>query len=100
MRIVMLSGEGPDSADVPIADAPANDTFVMKPFDFTVLLDVIAVQLGIEWLRAAGAPRAAAAGEAGLELPHLPGVITPVAAAHCAEIERLVRIGHVRAIEA
>lgn len=100
LRIVMLSGEGPDSADGPIADAPANDTFVMKPFDFTVLLDVIAVQLGIEWLRAAGAPRAAAAGETGAELPHLPGLITPAAAAHCTEIERLVRIGHVRAIEA
>ncbi|RNJ63550.1 MAG: response regulator [Porphyrobacter sp. IPPAS B-1204] len=99
LRIVMLSGEGPQSAvppDTRSADAPANDTFVMKPFDFTVLLDVMAAQLGLEWLRAAGAPRAAAIPD----LPRLPGVIAPVAAAHCAEIERLVRIGHVRAIEA
>ena len=103
LRIVMLSGEGQDSAALPdawSADAPANDTFVMKPFDFTVLLDVIAAQLGLEWLRAAGAPRAADAAETGTDLPPLPGVVASVAAAHCAEIERLVRIGHVRAIEA
>lgn len=95
LRIVMLSGEGPQSAGPP-RESPANDTFVMKPFDFTVLLDVIAQQLGIEWLRAAGTPVPVS----GPELPHLPVTIAPAAAAHCAEIERLVRIGHVRAIEA
>ncbi len=99
LRIVMLSGEGPQSA-VPSADAatdgPANDTFVMKPFDFTVLLDVIAAQLGLEWLRAAGLPRAVS----GPDVPALPVTVAPAAATHCAAIERLVRIGHVRAIEA
>lgn len=95
LRIVMLSGEAPDSATDQFADAPANDTFVMKPFDFTVLLDVIAAQLGIEWLRAPGAPA-----ETAPEPLRLPGVIAPAAAAHCAAIERLVRIGHVRGIEA
>lgn len=96
LRIVMLSGEGPHSG-YPRADGPANDTFVMKPFDFTVLLDVIAGQLGIEWVRAAGLPREAGAGEVVCSLPL---TIAPRAAAYCAEIERLVRIGHVRAIEA
>lgn len=100
LRIVMLSGEAPDSATGQPADGPANDTFVMKPFDFTLLLDVIAAQLGIEWVRAAGTPRAAAPAETAPELPRLPGVIAPAAAAHCAAIERLVRIGHVRGIEA
>ncbi|WP_301751484.1 ATP-binding protein [uncultured Erythrobacter sp.] len=95
LRIVMLSGEGPHSA-APPADGPANDTFVMKPFEFTVLLDVIAAQLGLEWLRAGGPARDAP--EAGVT--HLPPAIASRAAAHCAEIERLVRIGHVRAIEA
>jgi hypothetical protein len=68
----------------------------MKPFEFTVLLDVIAEQLGLEWLRAAGAPSALPE----TALPRLPVTVAPAAAAHCAEIERLVRIGHVRAIEA
>lgn len=95
LRIVMLSGEGPESAGPP-HESPANDTFVMKPFDFTVLLDVIAAQLGLEWLRAAGACRSAAPPD----ILRLPVTAAPAAAAHCAEIGRLVRIGHVRAIEA
>jgi hypothetical protein len=70
----------------------------MKPFDFTVLLDVIAGQLGLEWVRVPGA----AGGAAGTpDAPRaLPFIVTPLIAAHCAEIERLVRIGHVRSLEA
>lgn len=98
LRIVMLSGEGPQAPGHRRGESPANDTFVMKPFDFAVLLDVIAAQLGVEWVRAAGEPRADAA--AAPPLAALPLVTAPVAAAHCAEIERLVRIGHVRGIEA
>ena len=94
LRIVMLSGEAP------LAQGPGtdHDTFIMKPFAFDALLDVIADQLGVEWVRAAGEPRAIAPETPAM--PSLPLVIAPVAAAHCAEIERLVRIGHVRAIEA
>ncbi|MFM7378661.1 MAG: hybrid sensor histidine kinase/response regulator [Erythrobacter sp.] len=92
LRIVMLSGE------VHMVEGDAHDTLLLKPFAFDALLDVIADQLGVEWVRAAGEPRAAAP-EASAA-PSLPLVIAPVAAAHCAEIERLVRIGHVRAIEA
>ncbi len=101
LRIVMLSGERPQSA-APTGDAPANDTFVMKPFDFAVLLDVIAAQLGLEWLRAASPPRGLPqpAQPALPALPRWPAALTAQASAHCAEIERLVRIGHVRAIEA
>ncbi len=97
LRIVMLSGEGPQAPDNRREESPANDTFVMKPFDFAVLLDVIAAQLGVEWVRAAGEPRSDATAP---PLAVLPLVTAPVAAAHCAEIERLVRIGHVRGIEA
>lgn len=100
LRIVMLSGESPGTAPPPSdnsADAmPANDTFLMKPFDFDVLLDVIAGQLGLEWIRVAGPQRAAPAATAA----PLPPAIAAAAAGHCAEIARLVRIGHVRAIEA
>lgn len=95
LRIVMLSGEGAQSAG-PVRESPANDTFVMKPFDFTVLLDVIAAQLNLEWVHAAGP---APPGPAADMPPLLPDVAERVAA-HCAEIGRLVRIGHVRAIEA
>lgn len=93
LRIVMLSGEAPRAAT---DENPAGDTFVRKPFDFTVLLDLIAAQLGLEWVRAPGQHRAPrAAGPA-----PLPPALAVQAAARCAEIERLVRIGHVRGIEA
>jgi len=92
LRIVMLSGEAP------LAQGADHDSFIMKPFAFEALLDCVADQLGIEWLRAAGETRAA--NPEARAAPKLPLVIAPVAAAHCAEIERLVRIGHVRAIEA
>ncbi len=100
LRIVMLSGEAPRPPSERSGEGPANDTFVMKPFDFTVLLDVIAEQLGIEWVRAAGEPAVAPPDAAGAAAARLPLPFASVAAAHCAEIERLVRIGHVRAIEA
>jgi len=99
LRIVMLSGEGPQSGASPIThgnSGPADDTFLMKPFDFTVLLDVIAAQLGIEWLHAAGSSRPVA----GADISLLPATITGRASVHCTEIARLVRIGHVRGIEA
>jgi len=94
LRIVMLSGEAPLAE----GEGADHDTFVMKPFAFETLLDCVAGQLGIEWVRAAGEPRSAAPGAPAARA--LPLVIAPAAAAHCAEIERLVRIGHVRAIEA
>jgi CheY-like chemotaxis protein/two-component sensor histidine kinase len=95
LRIVMVSGEAPHSGKV-ADDGPANDMFVMKPFDFTVLLDVMAAQLGLEWMRSPTAPRAPPEPSA----PRLPAAVESAAQAHFAEIERLVRIGHVRAIEA
>ena len=94
LRIVMLSGEAPVSEGA----GTDHDGFIMKPFAFDTLIDMIESQLGIEWVRAAGAPRAAPPELAGAAA--LPRIIAPLAAAHCAEIERLVRIGHVRAIEA
>jgi CheY-like chemotaxis protein/anti-sigma regulatory factor (Ser/Thr protein kinase) len=93
LRIVMLSGEGPLAEGEP----GIHDGFIVKPFAFDTLLDAIADQLAVEWVRAAGEPRAPA--PEAPATPRLPLVIAPVAAAHCAEIERLVRIGHVRAIE-
>lgn len=95
LRIVMLSGEAAQSG--PRGDnGPANDVFVAKPFDFDVLLDIISEQLKLEW------PQTSPRGGAGAVPPDL--VLPPLMAAearpHLAEIVRLVRIGHVRAIEA
>jgi nitrogen-specific signal transduction histidine kinase/DNA-binding NarL/FixJ family response regulator len=94
LRIVMLSGET-ETGGAGGADGPANDLFVMKPFAFDTLLDVIAQQLELEWLRAPGGP----AGAAKAVPLHLPPVIQRGALVHLREIERLVRIGHVRGIE-
>jgi CheY-like chemotaxis protein len=90
LRIVMLSGELPDSGPVEAEGAGA-DVFVTKPFDFDQLLGVISAQLGLEW------PQIAPPAGAGAPLPP---VIAAAAQPHLAEIVRLVRIGHVRAIEA
>jgi nitrogen-specific signal transduction histidine kinase/DNA-binding NarL/FixJ family response regulator len=94
LRVVMLSGEAETDTNA-AGRPPVNDVFVMKPFDFDRLIDVIGEQLGLEWLHAA----------ASAPLPDtrpevLPGVLREPARAHFAAIERLVRIGHVRAIEA
>lgn len=92
MRIVMVSGEG---APPGRSEAP----FVTKPFDFDALLAVIAESLALEWVRAPGADRPAPPPAAAARAP-LPPHLAGTAAAHGAEIGRLVRIGHVRGIEA
>lgn len=87
LRIVMLSGEVVDTPE----GGQAADRCVAKPFDFDHLLGVISEELALEWPRAASTPRGGAA---------LPARIAAEAEPHLAEIARLVRIGHVRAIEA
>jgi signal transduction histidine kinase/FixJ family two-component response regulator len=95
LRIVMLSGETAGSGP-PGRTGPANDVFIMKPFEFNILLDVISEQLGLEWPQAGST---AATGEPTARTG-LPALMACEAQPHLAEIERLVRIGHVRAIEA
>lgn len=90
LKIVMLSGEAPDSGPSH-PDGPANDMFVMKPYAVAALLEVISDQLGLEWPQAAPRPPVGAP---------LPAIFAPEAQPHLSEIARLVRIGHVRAIEA
>lgn len=101
IRIVMLSGEAgaaasgtasPESGLAPI------DAFIAKPFVFARLLDVIAAELGLEWLRA-GPPTAAEAAP-GPVRPPLPPALAARARPHLEAINRALRIGHVRGIEA
>lgn len=94
LRIVMLSGEAARTAAT--SPGAAHDAFLSKPFDFTILLDLVAAQLGLAWVQAPGAPRPPQAGGAAPLPPALAARATP----HCAAIERLVKIGHVRGIEA
>lgn len=89
LKLVMVSGEAAEEGGPP---------FVAKPVDFDHLLDVIAGELALEWVRAPGAPRTASPPAANLP-PPLPPHLAARAAAHGAEIGRLVRIGHVRGIE-
>ena len=93
LRIVMLSGEA-GSAGTPADTGPANDVFVTKPFDFAMLLDILTAQLNLEW------PHTESIDAAG-RAPFTPAPLTAAEAQPIlAEIARLVRIGHVRAIEA
>lgn len=94
LRIVMLSGEA-EKSGMRADDGPANDVFVMKPFEFIDLIDVIGQQLQLEWLHSAPADSIVRARPAAL-----PPVLIEQARGHFSTIERLVRIGHVRAIEA
>jgi CheY-like chemotaxis protein/two-component sensor histidine kinase len=90
LRIVMLSGELADS-EPEQPGGPSADSFVTKPFAFDHLLGVISEVLGLEWAQTAVS--------AGAGAP-LPALLAAEAQPHLAEIARLVRIGHVRAIEA
>lgn len=90
LRVVMVSGE----------NAPGEDgafPFVAKPLDLDHLLATIGDQLGLDWVRAPGTDRLRVPAA---PAPALPSHLAAPAAAHGAEIERLVRIGHVRGIEA
>jgi nitrogen-specific signal transduction histidine kinase/DNA-binding NarL/FixJ family response regulator len=92
LQIVMLSGETPASGKAG-DNRPFGEVFVMKPFDFNVLLDLIARQMGIEWVRVPGITTdpVTNAGQ--------PDALPTGATRHLAEIGRLCRIGQVRGIE-
>jgi CheY-like chemotaxis protein/anti-sigma regulatory factor (Ser/Thr protein kinase) len=95
LRIVMLTGEAPQSAS-PSDDGPANDQFMKKPFAFGPLLDLLSAQLGLTWQRAVvESARIAPAPPPPRLSAHYDRART-----HFAAIEELVRIGHVRGIEA
>ncbi|ARU16203.1 hybrid sensor histidine kinase/response regulator [Croceicoccus marinus] len=94
IRIVMLSANAHEHHPGGDGDMP-NDMFLLKPFEFSNLLDVISAQLWIEWT-GSGSSAAGRAAEGVPDVrPPLPAATRP----HFAEIERLVRTGHVRGIE-
>ena len=94
IRIVMLSANAHEQSPGGDGSMP-NDMFLLKPFEFSTLLDVISAQLWIEWTGSGPAAGRHAAPADAAAKPALPAVTRP----HFAEIERLVRTGHVRGIE-
>ncbi len=96
LRIVMLSADAHQFNPGEDGNA-ANNMFLLKPFEFNMLLDVISAQLHLQWTGPdapdAAQPEARAARQHPQRLP-------PQARPYFAEIERLVRIGHIRGIEA
>ena len=89
-RIVMVSANAHEFAAGGDGRS-AHDGFVMKPVELELLLDVLAVQLKLAWIT--GEPPAAVTVDA-------PTALAPVAAAnpYLAELRRLGKMGHVRAI--
>jgi nitrogen-specific signal transduction histidine kinase/DNA-binding NarL/FixJ family response regulator len=96
LRIVMLSANAHQFNAGGDGNA-ANNMFLLKPFEFNTLLDVISGQLRLEWI-SPGAQDDQVAGPRDTLQPS--GLRLSEAEPHFAEIERLVRIGHVRGIEA
>jgi CheY-like chemotaxis protein len=90
LRIVMLSGESQASEPDQLPGPPA-DIFVTKPYDFDHLLDTVSALLGLEWPQGATQKT---------NVTTLRSIVPAGAQPHLDEIARLVRIGHVRAIEA
>lgn len=88
-RIVMVSANAHEFAAGGDGRS-AHDAFVMKPVELEMLLDVLAVQLGLVWITSgAAAPD---------DEPPLPEQPVAGAAPYLAELRRLGKIGHVRAI--
>lgn len=95
LSIIMLSGEA-GSSGTASAKGPANDLFVTKPFNVDALFDRLAQQLALAWPSDPATDRQPPSSPTG----PLPARLAADAAGHLASIEQLVKIGHVRAIEA
>lgn len=89
LRLVMLSSDAHQSH-------PGGDggMFLTKPFEFNMLLDAISTQLRLEWTGPGAQNNAIPEARAGGREP-----LSPRMRPHLAEIERLIRIGHIRGIE-
>jgi len=104
-RIVMLSGNAHER-DGPAGSSKTgpspHDLFLVKPIEIGALVDAVGDQLGLRWTYAVSADEGTAGPQAGAGSPALASAPALPEAAR-APIERLrgmLRIGHVRGIEA
>lgn len=92
LRIAMLSGNAHERHGPPDGE-PMHDLFLTKPIELDSLIDAIGALLALRWVRA-DAPDDAPAPGAGTS--PLPAAAQP----HVEKLRELLRIGHVRGIEA
>lgn len=94
LRIVMLSANAHErhGRDGVQQD---HDLFLLKPVELAALVDALGDQLGLVWVRDEAESFAAPGGEAAAQ-----AALSPVAHAHVEKLRELLRIGHVRGIEA
>lgn len=92
--IVMLSGNAHE-LNAPLSAEPVHDQFLVKPFDVDMVVDVIGQLLGLRWIWsvAGGEPLTGAPPPARDRVP-------PEAMVHVERLRDLIRIGHVRGIDA
>lgn len=94
IRILMLSGNAHE-LNVPSSGPPVHDHFLVKPFDIDMVVDVIGQQLDLRWIWSVVGEEPAASAPAP-ERERVPAA----AMAHVHRLRDLIRIGHVRGIEA
>lgn len=94
LRILMLSGNAHE-LNAPSNRPPVHDHFLVKPFDIDMVIDVIGQQLGIRWIWSVAGEEPSASPAA-----PTPDRVPAAAMAHVERLRDLIRIGHVRGIEA
>ncbi|MEP7005837.1 MAG: ATP-binding protein [Sphingomonas bacterium] len=95
LHIVMLSANALEARQ-PDVETRVHDLFIAKPFEIEAVIDAIGAQLDLRWLRdvpGESAPRTDTAFDQPLMLPD-------AALVHVERLGDLLRIGHVRGIEA
>lgn len=97
-RIVMLSGNAHErhGPAEPCGDAPPHDLFLVKPIEISALVNALGEQLGLAWTyegEGECGPRAANEPRTGSALPD-------AARGPIERLRELLKIGHVRGIEA
>jgi len=95
LRIVMLSANAQESRQKDF-ETQAHDLFIAKPFEIDTVIDAIGDQLGLHWIWDEPG-ESATQGDTARSNP----VILPDAAlVHIERLRELLRIGHIRGIEA
>lgn len=93
MRIIMLSGNAHE-LNAPNSSEPAHDHFLVKPFDVDMVIDVIGEQLGLEWIWSVSGSEEPVGADC------RPERVPAAAMIHVERLRDLIRIGHVRGVEA
>ena len=94
-RIIMLSANVQECRQADVG-APVHDLFIAKPFEIDTVIDAIGVQLDLDWIRDTPDERASPGDPA----PDGSSTLPEAALVHVERLRDLIRIGHIRGIEA